>query len=456
VTRHVGELALLRFVVGDVVASETESIGGHVAECARCHSALNQIRQIDRGMQALRVDGSLAEAVTSPSSSDPFSSRPRRHRPAARSAPLPSAVVARGQSARALQARLLAVPVEDLPAEVAELELSDTRARFGLLYALQDAGRRVGEGTARASALADAAIRNLRQKRLHRDGEAAAPLLMLWAQAHVLAGQCLLWSKNFERAGVHLRSAYRAFGRLGDETGLAIVELNEAQRRALAHDGESALVLARRARATFADLTLEDLAARALVAEGLAYFELDRQEDAVGRYREALPIFQRCELWGNWIGTLNSLATSLNRIGRFDEARSEYARALRRFSTREHRAWRGFLLDGLAEVLFRAGKYRDAAAAYGRAARAYADSGLIAHALMISAAEVESWIKAGEPGRARDRLELIRAAVARETRLEKTVLNDVRAALASATLGENEFSACRRQLQSALTGQLSS
>jgi tetratricopeptide (TPR) repeat protein len=350
----------------------------------------------------------------------------------------------------------MAVAIEEVSAAVAELELSETRDRFGLLYALQDAGRRVGEGTARASALADAAIRSLRQRRLRDAPEAAAPLLMLWAQAHVLAGQCLLWSRDFERAGAHLRAAYRAFGRLGDETGLAIVELNEAQRRALAHDGESALPLARRARATFVDLTLEDLAARALVAEGLAYFDLDRQEDAVARYREALPIFERCELWGNWIGTLNSLATSLNRIGRFDEARREYARALRRFSSREHRAWRGFLLDGLAEVLFRAGKYRDAAAAYGRAARAYADGGLNAHALSIWAAEVESWIKAGEPGRARDRLDQLRAAVARESRLDKIVLRDVRGALETATLSEREFSICRQQLQSALTGQRSS
>jgi tetratricopeptide (TPR) repeat protein len=454
VSSHIGDSALLGFVSGDGGPSETEAIERHLAVCAPCRGALEEIRDIDRAIQALRPDGELERVLATPRPVDPFASRPLRYWRAARSASLPSDVVIRSRNARTLQAKIMALQPEEVPRAVSVLDLSDTGVRFGLLYVLQEAGRRVGEGIERASALANETIRLLRSNRLFGDLNAGAPLLMLWGQAHILAGQCLLWSTDFTKAGVHFRLAYRAFGRLGDETGLAIVELNEAQRRALTHGGKEALVLARRARETFVDLTLEDLEARALVAEGLAYFDLERQEEAVARYREALPIFERCELWGNWVGALSSLATSLTRLGRFDEARREYARALRRFSAKEHRAWRGFLLDGLAEVHFRAGKYREAAVSYGRAARGYVESGLGAHALLISAAEVESWMKAGYLERARHRLELLRTEVANATQLDETVLEDLRQALETVTLTEKDLALCRQQLKSALGSRL--
>jgi tetratricopeptide (TPR) repeat protein len=333
--------------------------------------------------------------------------------------------------------------------------LADVVDRFGLLYALQQAGRGIAHQPIKALAFAQAVIEQLRKERPLSSERSQAPERLvpwhgLWAQAHVLAALSRMWTKDFTQARASLLVAYRSFGRVGDETGLAIAELTEAQRRAFTHDGNSALALAARARMTFERRGLDDLAARAMVAEGLSYFELGRQEDAVRAYRAALPVFERYGLWSNYVGALNSIGTSLTKLGRPDEARREYARALRRFSKEADRYWIGYLRTGLAETMFASGRYGEAAVSAARAAQVFRELDLRANALIANLLEIESWARHGSIARARHRLDLFLTDVRREQGLDPSVTRDLARVLSGADPDFEKLASLRRYVEEVL------
>jgi tetratricopeptide (TPR) repeat protein len=439
-SRHVDDFTLLRYVVKDLPDAERDEIGSHVDACRECRRALSELGEIETGLRRLSSAGLLGEPpgeVDLPAR-DPFRSRPsaprkpRRERRA--SIPLEASKI--GASVALLQRRLMDSFFQASAAVAIEsIDLREAEHRFALLYGLQETGRRIAEDPRRALVFAEAAIRKLRLCSRRPDAgfpEQVLPWVLLWGQAHVLAAQSYLWTKDFEHAGSSLRVAYRAFGLTGDETNLAIVELNESQRRSFIGRGRSARILARRARGTFEDRGLDDLAAQALVTEGLAFYDLDMQEEAVAAYRLALPVFERAGLWSNYVGALNSLATSLTKLGRLDEARAECARALRRFSSREHRSWQGFLRIGIAELLHSAGRFQEGAHSAAAAGRVFSDSGLRANALIAWLLEIDCWAKQGNGERARARLEsLVRAVERDEASVTRTVRRELEAALHS-------------------------
>jgi tetratricopeptide (TPR) repeat protein len=174
---------------------------------------------------------------------------------------------------------------------------------------------------------------------------------------------------------------------------------------------------------------MDDYAARTWVAEGLALYGLDRDEDALRAYRKALPVFERCRLWSNYVGALNSIATSLSQLGRHEEARREYARALRHLSRNEHRSWLGYVRIGFAEALFAAGRFADAATSAGRAAKVFSDCQLRAQSLIAMLLEVESWARHGDLARAQHRLSLFWIEVERDGHLDRVILEDLAGAL---------------------------
>jgi tetratricopeptide (TPR) repeat protein len=318
----------------------------------------------------------------------------------------------------------------------AELVTARTDHRFALLYALQEAGRRSAESPSAARDLARRTLRWLRDGRRAAgapgwdSADALVPALVLRGQARLLLGIAGLWNKDYSEAKTHFAAAYRSFARGGaDVTSLASVELAEAQRRGLAEEGPAALSLARRARETFEELGLEDYAARATVAEGLALAALGRLEEAVASYRRALPVFEKYGLWSNSVGALNSAATALIKLGRVDDARREFARALRRFSREPHKHWLGYLRCGLAEAMFAAGHYSEAAVSAARAARIFEEGGQRALMLISMLLEVECWARSGSTPRARHRLDLFWTEIERDGSLDRIVVQKLQAAL---------------------------
>jgi tetratricopeptide (TPR) repeat protein len=457
-TGHADDFVLLRCAVGDLEEGERASVVSHVADCPDCSAAVDDLERLDAELLVLASEGAFAEKAAPVTPGDPFRHRPRERRTArtAGEDPLTPVAVAASERGIALQAQILEAVRRRPDADLPEFPLSDGEHRFALLYALQQAGREIAEDPVGALGFARAVLERLDSEPAAPTGpppaaERMVPQAVLLAQAHLLAAMACMWTKDFARARSSLVAAYRSFARGGgDETSLAHVELVEAQRRAFVHEGAGALILARRAQATFEARGLEDVAARAIGARGLAYSDLGREEEAVGCFRQALPVYERHELWSNYVGCLNSIATSLTSLGRVDEARREYARALRRFSQERHRYWLGYIRTGLAETLFAAGRYSEAAAASARAAQVFRACGLRANAYIATLLEIESRARGGSLERARHRLDLLERRISRDRALDPTVLHDLADALSGADLDFERLAALRLQAEDVL------
>lgn len=450
---HLDEFTLLRYTARDLPEQELGLATRHLAECPRCEEALEQIRALDEELRELASAGAFeADGLAA---DDPFRTRPSPL-PAPRRSPVSRSVaVEASERGLALREEILAALLRPEDARAALSRVSPARGadRFAVLYALQEAGRRSADSPFAARALATEALRWLREGAREvgegswESAERLVPGLVLRAQARLLLGISCLWTEEFSEAKRHFSVAYRSFGRGGaDLMSLASVELAEAQRRGLAHDGASALVLARRAMKTFEEIGLDAYAARAMVAEGLALHALDRQEEAVASYRRALPAFEKFGLWSNYVGALNSAATSLIKLGRVDEARRDFARALRRISQDSHRYWLGYIRMGLAETLFAAGHFAEAAVSASRAARVFHEAGLRARALNARLLEIEGWARCGNAERARHRLELFCNDLEGDKALDPVISRRLADALSGADPSYAMLSSLRREV----------
>ena len=459
-TRHLDELTLLLYTVKDLDPEHVAATAAHLSNCRECAVAFIRVREIDLGLRGLAAERALTP-VPNPifALNDPFRRRPSAprslNRPP-RGAKIDTArALAESERALALSEQIL-VSLKTpggVDRVLLQLSLNLAHHRYALLYVLQEAGLQSAENPIRIKDFARQTIDWLRRQRSPGEGDSSerlVPKLTLRAQAHLLLAIASLWTKEFSRARSHLVVAYRSFGPSAQETSLAIVETVEAQRRALTGEGASALALARRARETFEAHEMEDYAARARVAEGLAHAMIEEPEEALEAFRSAVPVFERHGLWSNYVGALNNAATLLTMLGRFEEARRDYARALRRLSREQHRYWLGYLRIGFAEVLFAAGRFAEAAAAASRAESVFKDAGLRAHQLIAMLLEVESWARHGRLERARGRLVIFWKEIARDGALDPRVRQELADALSGANPDYQAISGLRRQIDDIL------
>jgi tetratricopeptide (TPR) repeat protein len=442
---HLEEFVLLRYVVGELSRVDRDAAIDHLMACSICGAAQAEIERLDAELRTLAAQGAMDDSSTFDlARADPFYCRPEPLRPASprtSRSPLEQDAIAAAAAGKDLTSAVLDSAREPLSLASLLSSLDTRRAdhRFAVLYALHEAGCKSAEDPYCAMTFARWALGWIRTTGRHDadvelPAELVVPRVVLRAQAHLLLALACLWTTRYSRARAHLIVAYRGFAAGGgDETKLALVELAEAQRRALSREPLPAVALTRRARETFEDRGLDDYAARASVVEGLALYALDRDEDAIRAYREAVPTFESLRLWSNYVGALNSIATSLNRLGRHEEARREYAKALRHFSQHEHRFWLGYLRIGLAESLFAAGHYDEAAVAAARASRIFGDCRLRAQALIALLLEIESWGRHGDIALAQVRLGVFWAEVERDGKgLDRVIVEELGRALAGA------------------------
>jgi tetratricopeptide (TPR) repeat protein len=457
---HLDELTLWLYAVKRLTADQLAAAAAHLSDCLDCAESQLQISRLDTGLRELALVAGFPVADNPFEPSDPF-----RRRPAVTEHAHGKTRLSRAESAEALEATERAASrseeiIESVkrgadPSSIlAKLSIPDPTDRFTLLYVLQEAGRQSAANPIAIRAFAERALERIRRERGVPDAELAeglVPRFMLRAHAHLLLAMALLWLKEFSRARRHLIVAYNSFARAGaDDVSFALVENIESQRRSFSGEGRTGLLLARRARKTFSSYGMEDYTARATVSEGVAHWSLDEWEEAVTAYRSALPTFERQQLWSNYVGALNNAATCLIKLGRFDEARREYARALRRFSHEEHRYWLGYVRVGFAEALFAAGRFREAARAAAQAGSVFGEAGLRAHHLIAHLLEVESWARHGDLDRARGRLEVFRAEVERDHALDPAVQRELVAALSGTNPDYENISSLRRRVSDLL------
>ncbi|HYK41932.1 MAG TPA: tetratricopeptide repeat protein [Thermoanaerobaculia bacterium] len=461
---HLDDFLLLRYAARELNPAQCAEVEEHVASCFSCGRRLDEIARLDADLRELAREGALDQPAGARElpAGDPFRERPpiSERPPRTRRARLATFVARAAEEASELRDRLLAAHSAHLPDLLAEIPLEEPGARYGVLYALQEAGRRIASGPVTTLRFAEAVLARVRQaspaERDDTEAEDAVPLLLLVGQSHLLAGQACNWTREFERAKTHLQIAYRAFAASGgDEVGLAIVEHVEAQRRFLLDRGAEALVLARRAKSSFEMLGLEELSAKADVAVGSALAKLGREEEAVPLLSGAVRLFERRHAWSNYVGTLNALATCLQNLDRLDEARREYARALRALSRDPDGSLLAATRYGLAEVLFAAGRFREAAASFSRTSRLYDELGLAANSLTSSLWEIESRARAGEVARAIHRLELFEKRVSQLGALDPRVTREIHSALSGTNPDLSRLTDLRRQAQEIVRERLS-
>jgi tetratricopeptide (TPR) repeat protein len=119
-------------------------------------------------------------------------------------------------------------------------------------------------------------------------------------------------------------------------------------------------------------------------------------------------------------------------MGRVQEARREYARALRQVSREARPAVHMFVRANLARTLFRGGRYEDAIRAFGSAAAMFAAQGAVADQVSMELFRVEALARLGDPRAARTALGALHRAVHEQNAID----GDVLASLAEVLSGE--------------------
>jgi tetratricopeptide (TPR) repeat protein len=412
---HPDDFSLLVYLEGEMSELEAARLKRHLAGCPACASACRDIEALDRTLKSTLPDLEAALAEPELQEGDPFRCRPDCDRPRRRPGPgsdeAVRAVFAASRDAAEVKGRLLSAavaPEEDLREALAALDLLALRDRYGLGYALDEALYSMVEGPARWARFGRASRDTLLAARVDpratdAPAERAYPLDDLLGLSLLVEGTACNWTGDFLRGGRALRRAYGAFGRGSlSERRLAAVELTEAQRRAFLDRATEALHLADRARLTFQALGLEDEAARAGAAHAIALSYLDRDEEAVEEFRRVLPVFASYERWNAYVSTLNGIGGCLIRLARLDEARREYARALRQVGREARPAVHAFVRANLARTLFEARRWPDAARAFAAAARLFASQGARGDELTMQLLHVEALARSGATTRARE------------------------------------------------------
>ncbi len=412
---HPDDFSLLVYLEGEMSELEAARLKRHLAGCPACASACRDIEALDRTLRSTLPDLEAALAEPELPEGDPFRCRPDcdrpRRRPGHGSDEAVREVFAASRAAAEVKGRLLsaaAAPEEDLREALAALDLLALRDRYGLGYALDEALYSMVEGPARWARFGRASRDTVLAARVDpratdAPAERAYPLDDLLGLSLLVEGTACNWTGDFLRGGRALRRAYGAFGRGSlSERRLAAVELTEAQRRAFLDRATEALHLADRARLTFQALGLEDEAAKAGGAHAVALSYLDRDVEAVEEFRAILPVLASHERWNTYVSVLNCLGFSLLRLSRIDEARREYARALRQVGREARPAVHAFIRANLARTLFEAGRYAEAARAFDAAANLFATQAATADELTMRLLEVEAQARAGAFSQARD------------------------------------------------------
>lgn len=466
IAAHPDDFRLLVYLEGELDELEAARLKRHLAECPACAAACRDIERLDRTLKSTLPD--LEDALAEPAlpEGDPFRVRPDgipigAARPAGPTE-IPE-VLAASREAIGVKSRLLdaaAAPEEDLRSALEALDLLGLRDRYGLGYALDEALYGMVDGPARWDRLgrlsADRVLAARADGRtLDAPAERAYPLDDLLGLSLLVSGTACNWTGEFLRGGRDLRRAYGAFARGSvSERRLASVELAEAQRRAFLDRAEEALHLADRARLTFQALGMEDEAARAAAAHAIALSYVGRDADAIEEFRAILPVLANAGRWNTYVSTLNGIGACLLRLSRVDEARREYARALRSVGREARPAVHSFVRANLARTLFEGRRYAEAARAFEAAARLFESQGAQADELTMKLFRIEALARSGAASLARGLLRDLSAEIRRLGAVDSTVLESLEAAMRGEIPDVNLVEVLRERAEEQIAGRL--
>jgi tetratricopeptide (TPR) repeat protein len=244
---------------------------------------------------------------------------------------------------------------------------------FALLYACQKGNTLVAQDPLRALELARAVFeeaKSLMDANTETRLATPAPRETVQAEAKLLeshARNILSYSVEARVAANEARELFRAAGDVG--FGIALADYYEGSAASFARDYIAGERLLRKALRVFAEFGQDNLIGRAEGALATLYLQRGDEARALPYFDHAIDLFDPAEDARFLTAALINRGTVLSRLGRHDEARGSYARALtiaRRLGSRSHIQT---IRTGLAEIDFRRERYDRALHAYRDLAR---------------------------------------------------------------------------------------
>jgi tetratricopeptide (TPR) repeat protein len=357
-TSHPDEAALLRHAAADGRRGEAAATRKHLDSCAACRGRFATTRRMHAGLVAVGA----AEKR-----------RARKPAPDGRVAGFRQAVgqlfVLSREAAQAGEKILTSARSgpDELAAALRALDGKPYRG-FALLYAAQKAGPLVAVDPRKALALAKAIQAEAASlAEASRDARATtpAPRQAVQAEAHLLESQALVMMGEAVAAREAVAASRPLFAEAGDlGFGAALCDYFEGEAATFGRDYAAAEELIRNALKTFEEFGQDHFLARSEAAIGTILENRGDHSAAIPYFDRAIALFDSEKDARALTMTLNNRASSLARLGRFDDARSSYAKALNLALRNEFMSPLRYVRTGLAELDFLRGQYARALRAF--------------------------------------------------------------------------------------------
>ncbi|HEY3349592.1 MAG TPA: tetratricopeptide repeat protein [Thermoanaerobaculia bacterium] len=239
---------------------------------------------------------------------------------------------------------------------------------FALLYAAQKGTPLVGVDPRRALALAKtihAEAASLVEVNRESRASTPSPRQAVQAEAHLLESQALAMMGEAIDARAAAAAARPLFAEAGDlGFGSALCDYFEGEAATFARDYAAAEDLIRSALKTFEEFGQDHFLARAEGAIGNILASKGQQDEALEHFERAVAHFDPDKDARALTMTLNNRATSLAQLGRFDDARATYAKALTLALRNNFVSHLRYIRTGLAELDFLRGQFARALRAF--------------------------------------------------------------------------------------------
>ncbi len=244
---------------------------------------------------------------------------------------------------------------------------------FALLYACQKANALVPQDPLRALELSRRVYdeaQSLMDANLDTRLATPAPRETVQAEAKLLESQAqnmLGYPLEARVAATDAREKFRAAGDPG--FSLALADYYEGSAASFAKDYVAGERLLKKALKVFAEFGQDSLMGRAESALGLLYVQRGDEKRALPYLDHAIELLDPVEDARPLTATLNNRGISLSRLGRFDEAKASFARALgmaRKLGSRAHLTQ---IRVGLAQIDMMRGEFTRALKSYEEIAR---------------------------------------------------------------------------------------
>jgi tetratricopeptide (TPR) repeat protein len=244
---------------------------------------------------------------------------------------------------------------------------------FALLYSCQKGSTLMGYDPNRCLELSRRVFeeaRSLMDANLDTRLATPAPREIVQAEAKLLESLSMVqlgFPRESAVAAASARDLFRAGGDLG--FGQALADYHEGQAASFAREFATSERLLKKSLKVFAEFGQDHLMARAEAALGTLYLLRGDETRALPYLDHAIEGLDQEEDGKQLASALNNRAQALLRMGRFEESRSSFARALNLARRLDARAVIQNVRNGLAELDFARGNYDRALRAFSDLAR---------------------------------------------------------------------------------------